>query len=295
MAADKPTRWRGRARLDERRASLQKGIAKARRSVPIEAAERFIEADLLSHAAALSFYALLSLAPLLLLVLWLTASLYPEAQAALLGQIYQLAGEEARQIAATVLQNASDQPDVGSFAGVWGTLLLFVGATVVFARLQGTLNVIFKSDATALGGPLAWLRKRVFSFGVVFALGFLLLLSVTLTTALEFFLADLPTLLPLAGNLGALAVYTLGFALLYKYLPDRRVAWRQALIGGLLTAALFIIGRKLIGLYIVHAAPGNAYGSMGTLVLMLVWVYYAAVVFFVGALLTAVIDERQRD
>lgn len=294
MAADKLTRWRGRARLAERRARLQQGIAKVRRSVPAEAAARFVEADLLNHAAALSFYALLSLAPLLLLVLWLTASLYPEAQAALLGQIYQLAGEEARQIAATVLHNASEQPDVGSFAGVWGTLLLFVGATVVFARLQATLNLIFKSDAAALGGPLAWLRKRVFSFGVVFALGFLLLLSVTLTTALQFFLADLPSLLPLAGNFGALAVYTLGFALLYKYLPDRRVAWRQALIGGVLTAALFIIGRNLIGLYIVHAAPGSAYGSMGTLVLMLVWVYYAAVVFFVGALLTAVIDERQR-
>ncbi|RMH89026.1 YihY/virulence factor BrkB family protein [Lysobacter pythonis] len=284
---------RDRSRLAERRSLLREGIARARRSLPAEAAERFIELDLLTHAAALAFYALLSLAPLLLLLLWLTASLYPEAQAALLGQIYQLAGNESRAIAATVLHNATSRPDIGSFAGWWSTLLLFIGATVVFARLQGTLNLIFHSDARALGGPLAWLRKRVFSFGVVFALGFLLLLSVTVTTALQFALAGLPALLPFAGNIGALLVYTLAFALLYQYLPDRRVGWRQSLIGGTLTAALFVVGRQLIGLYIVHAAPGSAYGSMGTLVLMLVWVYYAAVVFFCGALLTAIIDERR--
>ncbi|PJK08827.1 BrkB protein [Lysobacteraceae bacterium NML95-0200] len=282
------------SRLAGLRAAASRAIEKLQRSLPAEAAMRFVDIDLMSHAAALSFYALLSLAPLLILLLWLTASLYPEAQAALLGQIYQLAGEEARQIASTVLHNASERPSVGSMAGAWSTLLLFFGATVVFARLQATLNLIFHSDAEALGGVLPWLRKRVFSFGVVFALGFLLLLSITLHTALEFILSGLPSLLPLASNLGALVVYTLAFALLYKYLPDRRVAWRQSLIGGLLTAALFVVGRWGIGLYITHAAPGSAYGSMGTLVLLLVWVYYAALVFFAGALLTAIIDERRQ-
>lgn len=284
----------GTSRIHRLRALLAKKGEKLRHSLPAEAAMRFVEIDLMSHAAALSFYALLSLAPLLILVLWLTASLYPEAQAALLGQIYQLAGEEARQIASTVLHNAKERPSVGSMAGAWSTLLLFFGATVVFARLQATLNLIFHSDAEALGGVLPWLRKRVFSFGVVFALGFLLLLSITLHTALQFILSGLPGLLPLASNLGALIVYTLGFALLYKYLPDRQVAWKQSLIGGILTAALFVIGRWGIGLYITHAAPGSAYGSMGTLVLLLVWVYYAALVFFVGALLTAIIDERRQ-
>ncbi|MDO4708749.1 MAG: YihY/virulence factor BrkB family protein [Pseudomonadota bacterium] len=282
------------SRLAGLRAAVSRAIEKLQRSLPAEAAMRFVDIDLMSHAAALSFYALLSLAPLLILLLWLTASLYPEAQAALLGQIYQLAGEEARQIASTVLHNARERPSVGSMAGAWSTLLLFFGATVVFARLQATLNLIFHSDAEALGGVLPWLRKRVFSFGVVFALGFLLLLSITLHTALEFILSGLPSLLPLASNLGALIVYTLAFALLYKYLPDRRVAWRQSLIGGLLTAALFVVGRWGIGLYITHAAPGSAYGSMGTLVLLLVWVYYAALVFFAGALLTAIIDERRQ-
>lgn len=280
-----------RARMLHVRAALAPTVERARRSIPAKAAERFVEQDLLSHAAALSFYTLLSLAPLLLLLVWLTASLYPEAQALVLSQIGELAGDEAKKVAETVLSNASSQPDLGSLTGAWSTGLLFFGATVVFARLQGTLNLIFASENRKMG-MLAWLRKRVFSFGVVFAMGFLLLLSVTLTTVLEYVFADLPSLLPLLSNLGAVLIYTLAFALLYKYLPDREVGWRQSLLGGLLTAALFVIGRKLIGMYMVQAAPGSAYGSMGALVLLLVWLYYAALVFFVGALLTALIDER---
>lgn len=266
-------------------------LHRARNSLPGRAIARFIELDLMSHAAALAFYALLSLAPLLLLLLWLTASLLPSAQEVLLGQIRSLIDTEAEAVARTVLANANAQPGIGSIAGMWSTLLLFLGATVVFARLQGTLNLIFRSDAQALGGIGYWLRKRVFSFGVVFALGFLLLVSVTLTTALQYLFTHIPSLLPLAGNASALLLYTLSFALLYKYLPDRPVHWKRAIGGGFMTALLFLFGRWLIGLYIIHAAPGSAYGSMGTLVLLLVWMYYAALVFFIGALLTALMDE----
>lgn len=263
-------------------------------SLPAALARRFVEIDLMTHAASLSFYALISLAPLLVLVLWLTASLYPAAQADLLDQVAGVAGDGARQIADTVIANATNRPDVGSLAGIWSTTLLFVGATAVFARLQATLNLIFHTDGQKLGGGVvAWLKKRVFSFGVVFALGFLLLVSAALTTALEIAFAGTPTL-PVLGNVTAMALYAFGFALMYHYLPDRRVRWRQALLGGVVTAGLFVLGRWGIGLYISKAAPGSAYGSMGTLVILLVWMYYAAVVFFVGALITAVIDERAR-
>lgn len=275
-------------------AKFRQRIERLQESLPVALANRFIEIDLMTHAASLSFYALLSLAPLLVLLLWLTASLYPSAQEALLQQLVTLAGDDAAAVADTVLRNARERPDVGSLAGLWSTLLLFVGATAVFARLQGTLNLVFHTDAQKLGGGLlTWLRKRVFSFGVVFALGFLLLVSAALTTALEIAFAGSPTL-PVLGNLAALALYSLGFALMYHYLPDRRVRWRQALLGGAITAGLFVFGRWAIGAYIAEAAPGSAYGSMGTLVIVLVWMYYAAVVFFVGALITAVIDERSR-
>ncbi|WP_244880251.1 MULTISPECIES: YihY/virulence factor BrkB family protein [Stenotrophomonas] len=256
--------------------------------------KRFVEIDVLTQAASVSFYALLSMAPLLVLLLWLTASLYPPAQQALIAQINDVAGSSAATVADTVLKNADNQPDVGSLAGVWSTLLLFIGATAVFAQLQNALNLIFNTSGERLDGIVAWLRKRVFSFGVVLALGFLLILSMTATTMLQVAFAQLPSVLPAIGYLTSLALYTVGFAFLYHYLPDRRVAWRQAFIGGAITSALFALGRYGIGLYIATVAPGSAYGSMGALVISLVWIYYATVVFFVGALMTAVIDERLR-
>ncbi|MDR6990408.1 YihY/virulence factor BrkB family protein [Luteimonas sp. 3794] len=290
--ADAPvrhTRWgRLRTRIDKR-------VSRLEDSLPAALVKRFVDADLLSQAASLSFYTLISLAPLLILVLWITASLYPAAQEALLEQIGELAGEGAMTVANTVIQNANAEPDVGSLAGLWSTLLLFVGATVVFAQLQGTLNLIFRTDGDRIpGGLLAFLRKRVFSAGVVFALGFLVLVSTLMTTAVEVIFANVPSILPFVGNTLMLVIYSLAFALLYHYLPDRRVRWRQALFGGAVTSMLFVVGRWGIGLYLTHAAPGSAYGSFGTLVILLIWMYYAATIFFVGALITAVIDERLR-
>lgn len=273
-------------------AKLKQHLDRLQESLPAALARRFVETGLLTHAASLSFYALISLAPLLVLLLWLTASLYPSAQEALIEQVGGLAGSGAQAVAGTVIANATERPDIGSLAGLWSTLLLFVGASVVFARLQATLNLIFHTDARKLGFA-EWIRKRLFSFGVVLALGFLLLVSAALTTALEIAFAGTPTL-PVLGNVAALALYSFAFALMYHYLPDRRVRWRQALLGGVITSGLFVFGRWAIGLYIARAAPGSAYGSMGTLVILLVWMYYAAVVFFVGALITAVIDERAR-
>lgn len=283
----------------ERRASFRTLRARARdagerasRSLPAALVRRFVETDLMTQAASLSFYALLSLAPLLILLLWLTASLYPPAQQSLLDQIQQLAGPGAGTVAETIIRNASDRPDVGSLAGWWSTALLFIGATVVFAQLQGALNLIFRTDAQRLSGVMAWLKKRVFSLGVVLAIGFLLVVSMVATTALQVVFARLPSLLPALGYITTLLLYALAFAFFYHYLPDRRVAWKQAFLGGAITALLFAAGRYLIGLYLAEAAPGSAYGSMGALVLLLVWIYYASVVFFVGALITAVIDER---
>ncbi len=273
---------------------LRQHYARLQDSLPADLVRRFFKTDLLTHAAALSFYTLLSLAPLLVVLLWITASLYPGAQQQLLHQVGLLAGSDARQVVETIIRNAQDQPSLGSLAGLWGTLLLFTGATVVFARLQIALNLVFRSNAQHLPGVLAWLRKRVLSFGVVLSLGFVLLVSMMLTTALQVFFARLPAIVPVLGNLLTFATYALAFAFLYHYLPDRHVRWRQALLGGVITAVLFILGRWLIGLYIAQATPGSAYGSMGALVLLLVWVYYAAAVFFMGALITAVIDERAR-
>ena len=275
----------------ERRA---RRLARLQSSFPMALARRFIELDLLAQAASVAFYALLSLAPLLVLLLWMTASFHGGAQDAIVQQVGILVGNDAAQVAETVIDHADREPTVGSLAGAWSTLFLLIGATAVFARLQGVLNLIFRTDAQRLPGVLAWLRKRVLSFGILVVLGFLLLVATTVNTLLQVVFADLPTLLPVLGDLASAALYALTFALMFHFLPDRRVQWRQALIGGLLTTGLFSAGRWCIGLYLAQAAPGSAYGQMGALVLLVVWVHYAAVVVFVGALATSLIDERAR-
>lgn len=272
--------------------TVKRVIRRAEGGLPVALARRFSDASLLTQSAALAYYSLLSLAPLLLLLLWFTASLMPSAQESLMRQIGQLVGADAERLARTIIANAEERPGIGSIAGLWSTLLLFLGATVVFGQLQDALNRIFRTDASELSGILAWLRKRVFSFGLVFALGFLLLVSMTVNTVLQLAFSHIEWLMPLVAGLATWLVYSLAFALMYHYLPDRRVGWWHAVVGGAFTALLFVLGRAVIGWYLQRSDPGSAYGSMGTLVLAIIWIYYAGLIVFVGALLTAVVDER---
>jgi len=290
----KPTASRADSGASSRRPAVEALIRRAKGSLPAALLNRFIDADLLSQSAALALYAILSLAPLLLILVWLTDAVLPGAQEAVMRQIALLAGSEAEAVARTIVGNARQRPDTGSIAGWWSLGLLLVGATAVFAQLQDVLNKIFRTDATALPGPMAWLRKRVFSLGLVFALGFLLVVSMTVSTVLELLFARVDWALPLLARLAAWLVYALAFALMYHYLPDRRVGWQRALGGGAATAVLFLLGRAAIAWYLQRSDPGSVYGSMGTIVLALVWVYYAALIVFVGALITAVVDERRK-
>jgi len=267
-------------------------IRRARGSLLEALWHRFLDASLVSHSAALAFYALLSLAPLLLILLWVTASMLPSAREALLSQIGTLVGSDTATVARIIVANAKARPDTGSIAGLWSLVLLFFGATAVFGQLQDVLNQIFRTDAKRLPGLRAWLRKRVFSFGLVLALGFLLVISMTINTLLTLVMAPFDWILPAVAAAMTWVLYALAFALMFAYLPDRRVGWRRALFGGVLTASLFVLGRWLIGWYLEGANPGAAYGAMGVVVLTLFWVYYAGLILFIGALVTAVFDER---
>jgi membrane protein len=290
----KPRASRAASGKSKRTPAVEAKVRRAQGSLPAALWRRFVDADLVSQAAALAFYAVWSLAPLLLIVLALVARWVPGAQDALMQQIDLLAGSEAERIARTIVDNARTVPGGPSIAGGWSTLFLFVGATAVFAQLQDVLNRIFRTDATRLPGALAWLRKRVFSLGLVFALGFLLLVSMTLNTALQLAFAQVAWMLPLMATMATWIVHALAFALMYHYLPDRRVGWHRALGGGAATALLFLLGRGAIGWYLRQSHPDAAYGSTGALVLALVWMYYAALIVFIGALVTAVVDERAR-
>ena len=277
-----------------RRPAVEALVRRAEGSLPVALARRFIEVELLPQSAALALYAMLSLAPLLLILVWLTSTMVPGAQEALMQQISLLLGSEAEQVARTILRNARERPDTGSIAGIWSLALLLIGATAVFARLQDVLNKIFRTDSTRLPGILAWVRKRVFSLGLVLALGFLLLVSMTVTTVLQLAFARVDWILPLVASAVTWLIYAFAFALMYHYLPDRSVGWRRALVGGAATALMFVLGRALIAWYLERADPGAAYGSMGALLLALLWIYYSGLIVFVGALFTAVLDERAK-
>src|SRR5690606_17946132 len=239
---------------------------------------------------------IMSLAQQLLSLVWLTSAILPRARESLMQQSAQLGGTEAEQVARTIVENARAHPDTGSIAGWWSIGLLLIGATTVFAQLQNVLNKIFRTDATALPGMLAWLRKRVFSLGLVLAVGFLLVVSMTVSTVLELVFARVEWMLHLAVTAATWLVNGLGFALMYHYRPARPVGWKLALSGGAATALLFLLGRAAIAWYLGRTNPGpaSAYGSMGTIILAIVWIYYAALIVFLGALLTAGVDERAR-
>ncbi len=273
-------------------ADVKKVVRKATiGSLPMALLRRFLDSDVITQAAAVAFYAALSLAPLMLLLLWLTAS-SQAAQAAVIQQVGLLVGPEAQSVARTVLAGAASTPDTGSIAGWWSIALLLVGASAVFAQLQDALNRIFRTDATALPGLWNWVKKRLLSFGLVLSVVFLLVISMTLTTLLDVTIGRYAQGETVAATLAALIVYAFTFALMYHFLPDRRVRWRLALAGGSLTSVLFMAGRAGIAWYLEHQSTASAYGAMGALVLTMLWVYYAAMILFGGAVVTATIDER---
>lgn len=268
--------------------------ARMEQSWPGKFVQRFVDYDILALAAALSFYTLLSLAPLVLMVLWLTTALYPSAQDEFFRQIGLLAGSQVESTARLIVANAENRPGTGSFAALLGTIALLIGASAVFGQLQAALNRVFRSDAKRLGGLAAWLRKRLLSFGMVISVGFLLVVSMAVQAALQLLIAYVPDLLPVFAAVASFVLYTLVFAAMYRWLPDRPVSKGRSVLGGALTAGLFMLGRSAIGLYLGQASLGTAYGPAGGLVIMLVWMYYCAVVFLLGALITAMLDEHAR-
>lgn len=279
------------ARLRDRITRLRERLAD---TLPGRILARVGETQIMLLAAALSFYTLLSLAPLVLLLLWATTSLLPAAQEEFFKQVALLAGPEAESTARLIVDNASETPGAGSWAAAFGTAALLFGASVVFAQLQHALNLIFHSQRDALAGVLGFLRKRLIGVGIVFGLGFLVVVSMAAHALLQLIIDELPVGVPFYSTVFAFVLYTVVFTLVYRLLPDRPVGWRLCALGGASTALLFLLGRWGISLYLGHAAMGSAYGPAGGLVVLLVWIYYCAVVFFFGALVTAVLSEREQ-
>lgn len=249
--------------------------------------------------AAMAFYAILSLSPFLVIAVGIAGLIYGgDAVGAIQTQFEGLVGPEAGRAIAEVIAHAGE-PAESLLASLVGLAMLLVGASGVFGQLQDALNTIWEVEPREGRGALAVVRDRFFSFTMVLGTGFLLLVSLLLSAGLaaagSYFEARIPGGAALWQGVNAVtsfAVVTGLFALIYRIVPDAEIAWRDVWIGAAVTALFFSLGKLAIGLYLGHSSIGSAYGAAGTLLVLLVWIYYSTQILFLGAEFTQVYASR---
>ena len=256
-------------------------------------ASEFTTNNSFRHAAALSYYTIFSLPPLLLIVITLASSVY--GGEALTGQIYgQLRGLVGAE-SAKFLQDSIAQFTLANKSGLataigLGTLVF--AATTFFVTLQESINDIWNLKVKTEGiGIWDYVRQRLLSFGLILSVALLLLISFIITALVSIFTGYLQRVLPEVGLIAiklvdfilSLLVTTLLFGLIYRFLPDAIICWRDVGVGAFITAALFILGKFLISFYISKANPGSAFGAAGSAIVLLVWINYSSLIIFFGA------------
>jgi membrane protein len=262
---------------------------------------QWIEDQPFQLAAALSYYTLFSLAPLLIIVIAIAGFVFGReaAQNQIVETIQGMVGEESAQAIQGMIQNASAKPKTGIFSTLVGVIALIFGAGGVVGQLQTSLNTIWGVTPKPGQGVWGFIRQRFISFSMVLGIGFLLLVSLVVS-------ALLTGLTQLMGSLFGGAAFiahaldllvsfvfvTALFAMIYKFLPDVRIEWRDVWIGAALTSFLFTVGKFLIGLYLGSSGVTSAYGAAGSLITILLWVYYSSLIFFLGAEFTQVYSSQ---
>jgi len=253
-----------------------------------------------SMGAALAYYTVFSIAPLLLIVISVAGLVFGEAAAsgAIFEQLEGLMGAEGAAAVQGLLKSVN-RPAEGIVATVMGVGLLVLGATTVFRELQDALDRIWRAPARVQSGVVGMVRTRLLSFGLIMGIGFLLTVTLVLSAGLA---ALGKWWAPLFGGWALVAQFvnfafgfaltTVGFALIYKVMPRAQVQWRDVWVGAGVTALLFTIGKHLIGLYIGKSSVASGFGAAGSLVVVLVWVYYSAQIFLLGAEFTWVFAHK---
>jgi membrane protein len=245
-----------------------------------------------SMGAALAYYTMFSIAPLLLIVISIAGLIFGEeaARGEIFGQLQGMMGEEGAAAIQGLLQSAS-KPATSVMATIISVLLLIVGATTVFAELQSDLDRIWRAPAKdQKSGIFALLRARLLSFGMVLGIGFLLMVSLVASAGVSALgkwwapaFGAWEILLQIVNFVVSFGLTTAVFAMIYKFMPRVHIAWRDVWIGATVTAMLFTIGKFLIGLYIGKSGVASGFGAAGSMVVVLVWVYYSAQIFLMGA------------
>ena len=249
--------------------------------------------------ASLAYYTLLSIAPLAILAVLICNLVIHQAEPQILAQVRMVAGTTAAQTVHTLIQNGN-RPKSGLFASIAAMVTLLLGASGVFAELRDSLNIIWGAPKRTNSTWWSLIWQRIVSIGMVLALGFLLLVSLVLSTAIgiiqNFFTGLLPVHLAILGEVAnflvPLLVTTFLFALIFKFVPDVPIDWREVMIGATVTAILFSIGKGLLSLYLTTIGVSSAFGAAGSLVAFVVWAYYSAQIFFFGAIFTQVYADK---
>ncbi len=266
----------------------------AARKMLVDTTLSFIADEALSRGAAIAFYAITSLAPVLLIVIAVAGMVFGQeaAQNAISGQFSALMGKQAADLLESVIASASAESS-GVLATIIGMVTLIATASGVFGEMQAALNTIWKTRSR--GTVLSRLvRARIASLGLVGALGFLLIVSLAVSAGLTAFSNTLDTLpvgtLLLSGlNFAiSLLLFAVLFGAIYKVLPDRTLQWKDVIVGALMTSVLFNIGKTFIGWYLGSSAVASSYGAAGGLIVLLLWVYYSAQIFLFGAEFTKI-------
>ncbi|NKI68390.1 YihY family inner membrane protein [Collimonas pratensis] len=247
-----------------------------------------------SKGAALAFYTLFSMAPMLILVIAIAGAVFGEqaARGEIFGQLSGLIGSTGAD-AIQLLLAAAHKNQSGPVAALIAVVVLLVGATTVFSELKDSLDEIWYVERTRQSGIMSLIRTRLLSFGLILVLAFLLLTSLVVSAALALLAkylggtwVSVTTIFSPLSQLFAFAVIASLFASIYKMLPQTKLPWRDVWIGSIGTAALFVLGKYLIGIYLGNSGVASSYGAAGSVIALLLWIYYSAQIFFFGAQFT---------
>lgn len=266
-----------------------------------DAAYKWLDHNAPRRGAALAYYTILSLAPLLVIVIAFGGIFFGKQsiRGEISVQMRHLMGYQGAQFVSMLLNTEKEQ-GAGIVASGLGFIVLLLGASGVFVELRQTLNEIWDAPNPDDSGLLELLRSRFLSFAMILAIGLLLLLSVAASTVLHYASAQVQKIVPLpepaieaVDFIVALVATGVLFALVYRFIPEVNVGWEDVVIGSALTALLFNFGRILLAIYLTKAGVGSAYGAAGSMVVLLVWVYYSSQIFLYGAEITRVYSDRR--
>ncbi len=257
----------------------------------------FWDDNALKMSASLAYYTIFAIAPLLLIIVSLAGIIYGQeaAQGKIFAELNKFLGSDAANQVQEIIKNISASQDT-TFAIVIGSITLFVGTTGVFVEIQDSINEIWRVKAKPKTGWKKLITNRILSFSMVIGLGFLLIVSLVingvvlaLSEKLQIYFPDLTILVINVFNLLlTFIVISALFGIIFKFLPDVLIDWKDVRMGAFFTALLFMIGKFIIGLYIEKVGPGTTYGAAGSLIVILIWVYYTSAILFFGAEFTQV-------